>query len=198
MSRFVTDVRIARRRGWVVVATVGALLGSGACGDDGEAAPSTTERSTTTTEATTTSTAPPRPTSTTTTMFDPASVEGQVEAAYLRSWEVYAAAVYDLELDEEALAEVFTGEALDLRINEVERRIREDRASLVELEHDYMIAVSGNTANVVDHFINHQVLIDPVTKKPKEPDPNERLLVNFKLDRVDGSWLVSFVQKVDQ
>ncbi|MGV3759041.1 MAG: hypothetical protein ACO1PW_05780, partial [Actinomycetota bacterium] len=94
-----TDVRMARRRRWMALTAV-ALLGSGACGDDGDAAPTTTtERETTTSSSTTTSTAPPRPTSTTTTMFDPASVEGEVEAAYLRSWEVYADAVYNLELD---------------------------------------------------------------------------------------------------
>lgn len=175
-----------------------AVLGIGACGDDGEAAPTTTERSTTTTaEPTTTSTAPPRPTSTTTTMFDPASVEGEVEAAYLKSWEVYADAVYNLELDEEALAEVFTGDALTLRIEEVARRVQEARASHVLLDHDYEILVAGDSANVVDHFVNHQVLIDPETKQPIEPDPNERLLVNFKLERIDGSWLVSFIQKVE-
>ena len=34
-----------------------------------------------------------------------------MEAAYLRSWDVYADAVYDLVLDEEALAEVYADDA---------------------------------------------------------------------------------------
>ena len=60
-------------------------------------------------------TAPERPASTTTTAFDPASVEGEVEAAYLKSWDVYADAVYDLVLDEEALAEVYAEDAVSRR-----------------------------------------------------------------------------------
>ena len=84
-------------------------LGLVACTDDADDGGTPT---TETSDATTTSTAPERPASTTTTAFDPASVEGEVEAAYLKSWDVYADAVYDLELDDEALAEVFGGELL--------------------------------------------------------------------------------------
>ena len=84
-------------------------LGLVACSDD----PTTTASPTTeeTLEQPTDDTAPERPASTTTTAFDPASVEGEVEAAYLKSWDVYADAVYDLVLDEEALAEVYAERA---------------------------------------------------------------------------------------
>jgi hypothetical protein len=173
---------------------VGAAL-LAACSNDGDpdAAPTTTgERA-----ATTTTTAPERPTSTTTTAFDPASVEGQVEAAYLRSWDVYAEAVYNLELDEAALADVYAEEALSLRTAEVERRSLEERPSLVRVEHDYEILVAGDgTANVVDHYVNHQVLIDPITKQPTEADPNDRLLVNSRMRLIDGEWRVVFIEKV--
>jgi hypothetical protein len=177
------------------------VLGLGACGDDGDPAPTATDRSTTTTSepATTTSTAPPRPTSTTTTMFDPASVEGRVEAAYLKSWDVYAEAVYNLELDEEALAEVYAERALETVKAEVRRRIDEDAPSLVSIEHDYQLAlVDGGSANVIDNYINHQVRIDPATREPVEADPNERLLFNFQMKLLDGRWKVVFIQKVGE
>lgn len=189
----VTSVGRVTVRGVTLCITLG--LASVACSDDD---PSTVPTTTTTVVVdTTTTTVPERPTSTTTTAFDPASVEGEVEAAYLRSWDVYADAVYDLELDEAALAEVYAEEALELRIDEVNRRIQERRASLVRVDHDYqVVVVDESTVNVIDTFVNHQVLIDPDSRVPIEDDPNETLLVNFKLRLIDGSWRVVFIQKV--
>jgi hypothetical protein len=175
------------------------LVLAAACSDsDPEAAPSTTSGATTSTaEATTTTTAPEWMPSTTTTAFDPASVEGEVEAAYLRSWDVYAQAVYDLELVEAALAEVFGERSLDTRREEITDRIETGRAAHVVIEHDYQVViVEPGLALVVDAFTNHQVLIDPVTKEPIEEDPNERLLVNFQMKLVEGSWRVTLIQKV--
>ncbi len=86
---------------------VGAALLAACSSDDPDAAPTTTTSEPTSTTPSSTTTPPERPPSTTTTAFDPASVEGQVEAAYLRSWDVYAEAVYNLELDEAALSEVY-------------------------------------------------------------------------------------------
>jgi hypothetical protein len=174
---------------------VGAAL-LAACSNDGDpdaASTTTLERAATTTTAT----APERATSTTTTAFDPASVEGQVEAAYLRSWDVYAEAVYNLELDEAALTEVYAERSLDTRRNEIQSRIEDRRASLVRIDHEYQVAiVDSQTAAVVDHFVNHQVLIDPISKDPIESDPDERLLVNFQMKFIDGSWRVTLIQKV--
>ena len=89
-------------------------------GDDDAASTTTTLAPSTTT----TTTAPEREASTTTTAFDPATVEGEVEAAYLRSWDVYADAVYDLELDEQALAEVYADEHLQAKLDEISRADR--------------------------------------------------------------------------
>ena len=105
-----------------------------ACGDDGPSESTTTDPPTTTE-----TTVPERPASTTTTAFDPTLVEGEVEAAYLASWDVYADAVYDLELDEQALAEVYAGESLANLTGELESRLAENRPSLVSVEHDYEI-----------------------------------------------------------
>lgn len=173
--------------------TVGAavlVLGVSACGGGSDAGSTTTTRPRP--EATSsTSTVPERPTSTTTTMYDPAAVEGQVEAAYLASWEVYADAVYDLELDEQALAEVYADPLLSVRRHEIESRVAEGRAALVSVEHEYTIERTGDdTAAVIDTYVNHQVLIDRVTKKPIEDDPNETIVDAFTARRVNGVWLI--------
>ena len=89
-------------RGVTLGTVLAVAVASCSGGDDPEAASTTIAEPTSTT-----TTAPERQASTTTTAFDPATVEGEVEAAYLRSWDVYADAVYDLELDEAALAEVY-------------------------------------------------------------------------------------------
>ncbi len=187
-----TYVRIVPRRRWLALVTMAALLSAGACGDDGDDATATTTTRPTTTSTSTTTTVPERPISTTTTAFDPTSVEGQVEAAYLKSWDVYADAVYNLELDETALAEVFTGEHLETKRNEIQSRIADGRAALVRVDHDYVInVVDAATAVVVDHILNHQVLIDPRTKAPVEADPNESYADAVTLAFIDGSWRVA-------
>ena len=101
------------------------VLGLVACSDDSDGGSPTTESSSSSSSSATT--APERAASTTTTAFDPASVEGAVEAAYLRSWDVYADAVYDLVLDEEALESVYAEEHLETKRAEIERRIRGGR-----------------------------------------------------------------------
>ncbi|MGK2947182.1 MAG: hypothetical protein ACSLFP_01290 [Acidimicrobiales bacterium] len=169
------------------------LFGAACADDDGTAATTTVPDVTTTVADTTTSTtSPERPPSTTTTAFDPASLEGEVEAAYLRSWEVYADAVYDLELDEAALAEVYADEHLETKRNEIEGRIADGRAALVLVEHDYTIEfVDNQTAVIIDVYVNHQVLIDPDTKEPVEADPNERLVDATTARLIDGEWLMT-------
>jgi len=170
-----------------------ALVLTAACGDDDGSSESTTTDRPTSTETT----VPDRPASTTTTAFDPASVEGEVEAAYLASWDVYADAVYDLELDQQALAEVFAGEHLQTKTDEITERIEDGRAALVRVEHDYEIQmVDETTAVLVDEFVNHQVLIDPETKEPIEEDPNERGADAVSLKQSGGVWRVTRVVQV--
>ena len=65
-----------------------------------------------------------------------------MEAAYLKSWDVYADAVYDLVLDEEALAEVYA----ETQPRDRDGRRSSDastkaRAALVRVDHDYTIDV---------------------------------------------------------
>src|SRR5690606_35768868 len=125
----------------------------------------------------------------------PATVEGEIEAAYLRSWDVYADAVYNLELDEAALAEVYAGEGLENVLTEIRGRIDEGRAAYVRVEHDYQVIVTNDDiASVLDAYTNHQVLIDPKTKEPVEADPDEVVVLNFVMNRIDGEWRVVLVQ----
>jgi hypothetical protein len=157
-------------------------LAAGCGGDDGSVAPTTSVPITTTTS-------PARPTTTTSLVYDPATVEGQVEQAYLRSWDVYAAAVYDLVLDEEALASVYAGNLLTVTTQEIRDRIAEGRAAFVDLSHSYQVNVLGpRSAAVVDRYQNHQVLVDPISKDPVEPDPNETIVDVFTLERTDRGW----------
>jgi hypothetical protein len=170
-------------------------LAAVACSDDDPQTASTTSRFEATATTSTTTTAPERPASTTTTAFDPASVEGAVEAAYLKSWDVYADAVYDLELDEQALAAVYAEEHLETKRAEIERRIAEGDAALVRIEHDYTIeVVDSSTAIVIDRYQNHQVLIDPETKDPTEPDPDELVVDAITLRLISGTWKVTYLE----
>lgn len=176
--------------------TAGCLLlvaATAACSSDDTSASTTT----TTQRTTTTSTAPLRPTSTTTTTYAPASVEGQVEAAYLKSWDVYAEAVYNLHLDEAALAEVYADRSLESKRTEIRERISDKRAALVRVEHRYdVVVLSTDRAKVIDRLVNHQVLIDPATKVPVEEDPNEQIVFSFELVATDGVWRVVLIERV--
>lgn len=192
-----TSVGAVTSRGVTVCIVL--ALGATGCSDDGGSSspPTTTEANGTTTS--TASTAPERPTSTTTTAFDPESVEGAVEAAYLRSWDVYADAVYNLDLDESALADVYAEQGLANVIEEISGRVDEGRAALVQVDHSYQIALTNDDlASVIDELTNHQVLIDPETKEPLEADPDEVQLLNFVMKRIDGGWRVTLIQRVDQ
>lgn len=184
-----------RRHRWLLAALAPVLLPLLACSDDdggSDETTSTTVAPTSTTASTTTTTAPPLPSSTTTTMFDPSTVEGEVEAAYLRSWDVYAEAVYTLELDEAAFADVYTDEHLATKTNELSDRISDGRAALVRVEHNYSIEVlQPGLAAVVDALVNHQVLIDPSTKQPIEEDPNEPLVEITTMRLENGKWKVA-------
>jgi hypothetical protein len=179
-------------RGVTLGTVLAVAVASCSGGDDPEAASTTLAE-----PSSTTTTVPERQASTTTTAFDPATVEGEVEAAYLRSWDVYADAVYDLELDEAALAEVYAEDHLRAVTDEIERRIDEGKAALVIVEHSYTIQREGSsTAYVVDRYRNHQVLIDAVTKEPVEADPDEELVDLATLVVEGGKWKVTRIERL--
>lgn len=145
----------------------------------------------------TTSTSPPRPTTTTSTIYAAGTVEAEVEAAYLRSWEVYSEAVYTLVLDEEALASAFAGGHLPIVRTEISDRMRNRRAAFVDREHNISVEViTPDQAVVTDDVVNHQVLIDAVTKEPIEQDPNDVYTDLVVLERTGGIWRVTKFERL--
>ena len=135
-----------------MLAVAAALLAG--CSNGGADAPLPTDEAAPSTErTTTTTTAPERPVSTTTTAFDPASVEGQVEAAYLRSWDVYAEAVYNLELDENGLAEVYAEALLCCRRRDRAPNRRATGVAEFSSNIDYEIVAAGaRQPLILDHL----------------------------------------------
>jgi len=118
------------------------------------------------------------------------TVEQQVEAAYLRSWDVYAKAVRTL--DPSGLDSIYAGKALETVTGEIRRRQSERRPAAVKVEHDLSIEiVNETTAVVVDEYVNHSVRLDPANSAPVEADPNERITESYNLTLVEARWKVS-------
>ena len=95
-------------------------------------------------------------------------------------------------------AKVYADPLLGVLRGELLKRIDEGRAAHVLVEHDYTIQLTGSdTSVVIDRYRNHQVLIDPVTKKPTEPDPNTLIVDAFTLRLVAGRWLVNDQRRIE-
>ena len=118
------------------------------------------------------------------------SVEQEVEAAYLRSWDVFAKAA--LELDSTGLEHSYGGPALDVVVEEINELKSAGTPVRYEVEHDYDIHVAsdGELAEVRDSYVNHSVLLDPATGEPAEPDPNKVLHEVYLMQRIEGEWKV--------
>lgn len=158
-----------------------ALVAAGCSGSDDPDPPSASVAPTPTTERTTSTTEALTP-------------EEEVEAAYLKSWDVYAKAMR--ELDPAGLDEAFAGEALELRRQEVADLKAAGTPAEMRVEHNIAaIRVDGDRASVLDNFINHSVTVDPSTGKPTEEDPNEPYSQTYSLERGETGWLVTFVQR---
>ena len=171
------------------VATTAALCGLavGCGGPEGNDAPSATLAADTPRSTTTSTTAAPEPTTTSTSAPPTGSLEGEVEAAYLRSWDVYREAMF--RLDPSRLEEVYAGDALDLRRREIATAPSPVR---VHVDHDYEIAVVGpDTALVFETYRNHSVYLDRTTMQPIEPDPNSVLRREYVLQKEPPGWRVT-------
>lgn len=163
-----------------------------ACADDGGGqVPAATVAAGTRSERATT---PTTAASTTTTSAEPArtGVEGEVEDAYLRSWDVYADAM--LRLDASRLEEVYSGPALLTRRDEVAQLAAGNTPVRVRVEHDYEIVVlNADDAFVLEDHVNHSVLLDGGTMQPIEPDPDRVVRREYVLRKGSGGWRVAHV-----
>jgi hypothetical protein len=120
----------------------------------------------------------------------PTSLESQVERAYLAYWETWTESL--LELDPAPLKRVTTSEALQTSRDLVEDQREANQPVRVRVEHNYRIVIRSETEAVVDDtFISHIVRLDPQTKEPIEPDPNETIRNTYTLRKVEGTWKVA-------
>jgi hypothetical protein len=120
----------------------------------------------------------------------PTSVLDDVRAAYDRSWAVYAAAVG--RVDPSGLRRAFADSALGLRRREVAALARTGAAVRVRVTHHADVAlVDPETAIVTDVLDNHMVRVDAETRRPLEPDPDDRLTRAYTLRLEDGTWKVT-------
>jgi len=120
----------------------------------------------------------------------PLSVLDEVEAAYRRSWVVYADAVG--RVDASHLAEAFGASALILRRREVAALRRAGEAVIVRVDHDLeVVLVDGETAVVTDVLDNHMVRVDARTGQALEPDPDGTLTRAYTLRREAETWKVT-------
>jgi hypothetical protein len=120
------------------------------------------------------------------TTADPqAAVKAEVEAAYLKSWDVYLDAIR--RVDDGRLEDTHAGAALET----VRQEVGDVRATggWVEgsVDHDYSIEVSGGRATVVDRYVNHLVLYR-ADGSPAEPDPNRQVEYRYDLERMLSGW----------
>jgi hypothetical protein len=120
----------------------------------------------------------------------PTDPKVQVEQSYLKHWDVYAAALRNM--DTSHLSEVLTGAALTTVTKQVEEQRRMNQPVLIRVEHNYSITLTGaSMASVDDNYINHSVRLDPNTGQPIEKDPNQRVHKSYTLKKVNDTWKVS-------
>lgn len=120
------------------------------------------------------------------------SVEQEVSEAYLKYWEVYADAVFNL--DESRLTEVMTGPDLERTREELEGLRQRGRAAKIAVEHNYVILeldpVAG-TATVRDEYANRSYQVDANTKEMVgQPAPGTVIRDTYFLVREGGTWKV--------
>ena len=118
--------------------------------------------------------------------------EQEVEAAYLRSWDVYAKAVR--ELDPAGLEAAYTAEALETVRREVERYANANTPVRVAVEHQIAVQLlDDGTAAVFDTYVNHSVFVDPATGEPTEKDTAQTVNETYSLRREGGRWKVASI-----
>lgn len=133
------------------------------------------------------------PDTTTTSTTEAMTPEEEVEAAYLRSWEVYAEAA--LSLDQSELDSVYAKDALEIVRADIARFRRDNTPARFSVEHDYTITIGASGVAVVrDDYVNHSVLLDAQTLEPIEPDPNKVIAEVYLLEEVNGRWMVVNIQ----
>jgi hypothetical protein len=163
------------RRSLSVLLLVVVVVGCG--GSDGAKGPTATVGAERTTESTTTTTA------------KALTPEQEVEAAYLKSWDVYAKAMRTL--DGSHLSDSYADDALALRQDEIAGLKQKNTPAVMKVDHGYTVTLlAPDRAVVIDDYRNHSTLIDPKTGTPTEPDPNNQLKRKYDLRKDGDRWVI--------
>ena len=155
------------------------VLALAGCGSSAPKTPSATVERATTSAPTTTTTA--------------RTPEQEVEAAYLKSWDVYAKALRSL--DDSQYPDVFADDALKLREAEFADLKKARTAVRISVVHHYSVQLfdQGNRALLLEAYENHSVLLKPDSDEPAEADPNEVVKRQYELRRIGETWKVVHV-----
>ena len=119
-----------------------------------------------------------------------------MEAAYLRSWDVYAEAVR--ELDPSGLEEAYAKDALDLRKQEVADLAEANTPVRIDVDHNVAVEfLSERVAVVFDSYTNRSVRVDGDTGEPIDDDAPVVHRRAYQMERLGESWKVVFVRAQD-
>jgi hypothetical protein len=156
---------------------LGVLLAVGltACGSSGRSAsPSATVPTTAAHRSTTTQARTP---------------EQEVEAAYLKSWDVYSKAVRNL--DPTGLEQSYGENALGTVRAEIDRLSRAGTPVVVQVEHNVHVqVVDPMSALVRDRYSNRNYRVDRSGKPLDDPNDVGTYLDTYQMRKGDGEWRV--------
>ncbi len=175
------DGRFPWRVGLLVLMGV-LLAGCGGGGSNASPSTATLAPSPSPTERTTPGlTATPSPT-----------IEQVVSQAYLRYWQVYSDALFNLDVSR--LGEVMTGPELEGARKEIEALRQRGRAAKIAVEHNFFIAdLNSNTgsATIHDDYSNRSYEVDAETKQMiGQPAPGTKISDTYFLVVEGGTWKV--------
>ena len=178
---------------WALCAVVLVFGALAACGGDDERSASTSTSITRAPAESSSSTSSSSSSSTST--KPPSTPEEEVEAAYLKSWDVYAKAVRDL--DPSGLEEAYAKQSLDTVRDEVLRLADENTPIDVDVEHSELVVefLRADAAVVFDAYVNRSVLLDGATGRPLEEPDGRTIRESYQLERLDGAWKVVFINR---
>ena len=118
------------------------------------------------------------------------SVEEEVSEAYLRYWDAYSEALF--ELDSTLAQDAASGEELDRIREEIEDLRSQGLALKTVVEHDFVVVeASEESATLLDEIVNNSFFIDAETKEPPQAEGSGEVLRDtFYLEKIDGQWMV--------
>jgi len=118
--------------------------------------------------------------------------EDEISAAYLKYWDVYADAVFNL--DETGLEEVLTGPQLQRTRYEINSLRQRARAAKIVVEHNFLIVdqdAAAGTATIRDGYTNSSYEVDAASKEiVGDPAPGTVLTDTYFLVKEGGVWKV--------